>query len=82
MSDSNVGGRKERNIRDNLFVLYAIINEAVRKKTDIDIQFFDIMKCFDSMWKEETMNDYFDAGIKDDRFALIALLNKKMSCFS
>ena len=25
MSDSNVGGRRERNIRDNLFVLYGII---------------------------------------------------------
>ena len=31
MSDSNVGGRKKRNIRDNLFVIYACINEAIRK---------------------------------------------------
>ena len=29
MSDSNVGGRKNRSIRDNLFVLYAIINDAL-----------------------------------------------------
>ena len=58
-------------------MLYGIINDAVKKKKDIDIQFVDIMKCFDSMWKEETMNDYYDAGIKDDRFTLIALLNEK-----
>ena len=32
MSDSNVGGRKNRNIHDNLFVVYAIRNEAIKKK--------------------------------------------------
>ena len=57
MSDSNVGGRRRRNIRDNLLVLYATINEAVRQKKNIDIQFYDISKCFDAMWVEETMND-------------------------
>ena len=41
MSDSNVGGRKRRNIRDNLFVIYATINDAVRNKKSIDIQFYD-----------------------------------------
>lgn len=30
LSDSNVGGRQGRNIRDNLFTIYACINEAVR----------------------------------------------------
>ena len=77
MSDSNVGGRKRRNIRDNLFVLYAIINDAVRKKKNIDIQFYDISKCFDSMWTEDTMNDYFDVGITNDKFALISRMNEK-----
>ena len=37
MSDSNVGGRKHRNIRDNLFAIYAVINDAVKNKKDIDI---------------------------------------------
>ena len=39
MSDSNVGARKKRNIRDNLFVLYASINDAIRNKKNIDIQY-------------------------------------------
>ena len=55
MSDSNVGGRKRRNIRDNLFVLYATINDAIRNKKKIDIQYYDISKCFDSMWAEDSM---------------------------
>ena len=42
MSDSNVGGRKFRNIRDNLFVIYATINEAIRTKKSIDVQFYDL----------------------------------------
>ena len=66
MSDSNVGGRRRRNIRDNLFVIYAAINESIRNKKSIDIQFYDLSKCFDAMWAEETMNDFYDAGVKDD----------------
>ena len=77
MSDSNVGARKKRNIRDNLFVLYACINDAIRNKKNIDIQYYDISKCFDTLWAQDTMNDYYDVGVKDDKFALISLLNKK-----
>ena len=76
MSDSNVGARRKRNIRDNLFVLYSIINEAVRNKLDIDVQFYDLAKCFDSMWSE-TRNDFYDLGVKDEKFALISLMNEK-----
>ena len=74
MSDSNVGGRKGHNIRDNLFVVYAVINEALRKKKSVDIQFYDIAKCFDTMWTEETMNDYYDAGVQNYKFALTRLI--------
>ena len=76
MSDSNVGGRKKGNIRDNLLVIYATINEAVRNKKEIDIQFYDLAKCFDAMWAEETMNDRYDAGVQDENFALISMMNE------
>ena len=39
MSDSNVGGRKQRNIRDNLFIVYGIINFAVQEKLEVDLVF-------------------------------------------
>ena len=77
MSDSNVGGRRKRNIRDNLLVLYATINEAVRNKKNIDIHFYDLDKCFDAMWNEETMNDLYDSGVQNDTFALVSLMNEK-----
>ena len=29
------------------------------------------------MWSEETMNDLYDVGLKDEKFALLSLLNEK-----
>ena len=29
------------------------------------------------MWTEETMNDIYDAGVTDDRFALMSLMNER-----
>ena len=72
MSDSNVGGRKGRNIRDNLFILNGIINYAIKENIDIDINLYDIEKCFDAMWYQETMNDMWDVGVQDDKFKLMA----------
>ena len=58
MSDSNVGARKKRNIRDHLFIVNGIINNVKNDKTEesIDLEIFDIVKCFDRMWYKETMN--------------------------
>ena len=76
MSDSNVGGRKERNIRDNLIIVNGVINFARKEKLEVDINLYDIAKCFDSMWYEEAMHDLWDVGIQNDKFAVIAKLNE------
>ena len=78
MSNSNIGGRKKRNIRDHLFVINAILQDASKNKVDaVDIQIYDIKKCVDKIWSKETSNDMYDAGITDDHFNLIANSNKK-----
>jgi hypothetical protein len=77
MSDSNVGGRKNRNIYDNLFVVYAIRNEAIKKKLSVDLHFMDLSKCFDVMWNKETMNDMYELGVQDDKFTLMSKLNEE-----
>ena len=77
MSDSNVGGRKNQSIRDNLFIVNGIVNDAVTNKHNIDLSLYDIAKCFDAQWFEETMNDLWDVGVKDDKFALISEMNSK-----
>ena len=76
LSCSNVGGRKGRNIRDHLFVIYAIINDVKNGNAkSIDIQGYDINKCFYEMSYEETHNDLWDVGVCDERFAMIAKMD-------
>ena len=66
MSDSNVGARKKKNIRNHIFILNGIINEALQKKSEpVDIVIVDYKQCFDSLWLEECMNDLYEAGITD-----------------
>ena len=77
MSDSNVGGRSNRNISDNLFVVYAIRNEALKKDISVDLHLMDLSKCFDLMWSQETMNDLYDLGVREDKFVLISKMNEE-----
>ena len=79
MSDSNVGGRKNKNIRNHIFVLNSVINDVIQRKLkSIDVEILDYKQCFDSMWMEECVNDLWEAGIQDDHLALIYEVNKKV----
>ena len=73
MSDSQVGGRKGKNIRNHIWVINGIICDVLSSKSrnPIDVQIFDYRQCFDSLWLEECMNDLYSAGLKDDKFALL-----------
>ena len=49
MSDSNIGARRGKNIKNHLFVLYGIMNSViVEEKSCVDIQIYDIVKAFDT----------------------------------
>ena len=77
LSYSNIGGRKGRNIRDHLFVIYAVINDVINGSSPpLDIQSIDIHKCFDEMWYQETHNDMYDVQVQDDKFCLIAKMDE------
>ena len=79
MSDSNVGARKNKNIRNHLFVINGVINDVVnRKEESVDIQILDYKQCFDSLWLEESINDLWEAGLNDDQLALIAEANENV----
>ena len=79
MSDSNVGGRKGRNIRNHLFIVYGIINSVMNKESPpIDIQLYDLKQCFDAMWLEESMNDMCETvptNEWDKKMALVYMNN-------
>ena len=59
MTDCNVGLRKERNIRDNLFVKNAIIKSSKKGLTAHVTYVFTtyVRKCVDIMWLSECIND-------------------------
>ena len=64
-------------MRDNIFVLNAILNSNLKgSKNAHDIQVYDAIKCFDSLWLQECINALFDAGFTNDKLSLLFLLNE------
>jgi hypothetical protein len=80
MSDSNIGARKDRNIKNHLFMIYGIINSVVKGNEEcIDIQIYDIEKAFDGLWLEDCLNDVYDSipqGKRDDKLSLLYEANR------
>ena len=80
LTDCNVGARKHRNIRDNLFVVNGVINAAIQKDVaPVDIGLCDISKCFDSLWLKECLNDLYENGLTNSNLNLLYEGNKE--CF-
>ena len=80
LTDANVGARKDRNIRDNLFVLNAVMNSVTNgSEQPCELGVYDLEKAFDSLWAQECVNDLYDAGCKDDKLVLMHLENQNAS---
>jgi hypothetical protein len=75
MSDSNIGARKRKNIRNHLFIIYGVINSVLKAESEcIDIQIYDLVKAFDVLWLADTMNDLWDTlpeHARDDKLGLV-----------
>ena len=55
----------------------AINNSVVNgSEDDVDIQIFDVEKCFDALWLEECINDVYESGLKNDKLSLLFLENQ------
>ena len=78
MSDSNIGGRKSKGIRNHILIVNGIINQVINGRAcPIDIEIIDYRQCFDSMWLSESLNDLYESGIQNDNLAIIAAANAK-----
>ena len=52
MSDSNVGGRKNKNIRNQILFLKSVMNDVLQnKKNSIDIEILDYNVSIPCGWK-------------------------------
>ena len=77
LTDANVGARKARNIRHNLFVVNAVLNSVKRgTEESLDMCAYDVDKCFDSLWTYECINDLFEAGFKNNKLTLLFKINQ------
>ena len=81
MSDSQVGARRGKSVRNHIWVLNGVICDVLstKKKTPVDLQIFDYKQCFDSLWLQECMNDIYKGGIQDDKFALLYNVNTRVN---
>ena len=75
MSGSNIGARKNKNIRNHLFIIHGVINSVVQGEDNcIDIQVYDLQQAFDALWLEDCMLDLYDSlpeSERDDKLALV-----------
>ena len=77
LTDSSVGARKTRNVRDKIFVLNAILNSNKHNlKKALDLQVHDAEQCFDSLWLHEVMSSLFQAGMQNEKPPLLFLENR------
>ena len=80
MSDSNVGGRRDKSSINRIWVLNGVIHEQLSsiKKQPIVIQQYDFAQMFDGMNLHEALSDLYDSGVEDDTLHLLAMANKNI----
>ena len=75
MSDSNIGARKSKNVRNHLFIVYGVIHSVLKEDREcVDIQIYDLVQAFDALWLDDCMNDIFDCLPKSQRDRKLALI--------
>ena len=77
MTQFQTGGVKGKGVADNLFILRGMIDHSKYLGKELWITFYDIEKCFDSLWLEDHINCLWRCGVKDDMLYLVFQLNKK-----
>ena len=77
MTEFQTGGVKNKRVGDNRFVLWGLIDHSTYIKKELWITFYDIEKCFDSLWLEDCINSLWWCGVNDDILYLIYPLNRK-----
>ena len=79
MSDCQMGGRRGKGCRNNIFILNGIIHEILKskKKQQLIFQIYDYAQMFDSINLEEAINNIYDCGFKNDMLTLVYKANVK-----
>ena len=78
MSDCQMGARKNKGCKNNIFIVNGIIHEVMKSKTmkPVVLQIYDYQQMFDSIDLQKALTDIYDAGINDDTLVLLHEANK------
>ena len=78
MSDCQMGARKNKGCKNNIFIINALIRDVLKSKKNkpMVLQIYDYSHMFDSI--EEAPSDLLDAGLNEDTLALIHEANKEV----
>ena len=77
MSKFQNGGMRGKGVVDNLFLLRGLLDHAKYLGKEVWVTFYDIEKCFYSLWLQDCINSLWENGIKDDILSLVYFLNTK-----
>ena len=80
MSDCQMGGRKRKGCRNNIFIVNGIIHDVMssKKKKPVSLQIYDYKQMFDAINLEQAVSDIYNAGVNDDKLILIYKANKEV----
>ena len=78
MSDCQMGGRKYKSCKNNIFIVNGLIHETLKRKSmkPICLQIYDYSQMFDTIDLKQALCDLFDAGVVDDDLKLLFEANK------
>ena len=78
MTDAQIGARKNKSVRNHLFVLNFILSDVTssKKKKPIDISIMDFRQMFDAEELPTVFNAFYESGVTDDIFALVHEANE------
>ena len=78
VSDSQIGARRNKSLRNHLFILNSIISDVMssKNKESIDLNIMDFKQMFDAEELPQVLNAFHEAGVNDDLFSNINEANK------
>ena len=78
MSDSQIGARKGKNVRNYLFVLNSVVSGVLssKKKKSIDINILDFRQMFDAEEVLNVLKALYEVEVKYDMFVLLNEANE------
>ena len=78
MSDCQMGARKKKGCRNNIFIINGIIHDVMssKNKAPVQLQIYDYKQMFDAVNLQEAVSDIYDVGVNDDNLSLLYQANK------